>query len=210
MAKNTQPDEADVVETTPDVAVGAEEGAQSCAVNTVQPRASSVDALIRKRVYAAIGIGFVPLPLVDFIGLSAVQLEMIHALAKVYGVEFKKDRVKSIISALGSGVLTTAGVPLAASLFKSIPVIGFPAGAATISIMGGASTYALGWVFDRHFRRGGTLAEFDTQEAKCYFKTKLDEGKAFVGKMKNKVTGAKGPAADAADAAPDAPAATPA
>ena len=56
-----------------------------------------MDAIIRKRVYGAVGIGFVPVPLVDFLGLSALQIELIHALAKAHGVEFKKERVKSII-----------------------------------------------------------------------------------------------------------------
>jgi len=160
------------------------EEAQSCCSG---PSEEVVDAIIRKRVYGAIGIGFVPVPIVDFLGLTALQLEMIHTLSKAYGLEFKKERVKSIISSLCGGLLTTASVPLAASLLKSIPVIGFTAGAASISIMGGATTYALGWVFDRHFRKGGTLMDFDAAEAKVYFKAKVEEGKSFVGKMKNKL-----------------------
>ena len=160
-----------------------EETQSGCACPSVE----AVDAIIRKRVYGAIGIGFVPVPIVDFLGLSAIQLEMIHALAKAYGQEFKKEKVKSIVSSLCGGLLTTASVPLAASIFKSIPIIGYTAGAASISIMGGASTYALGWVFDRHFRNGGTLVNFDTEEAKVYFKNKVEEGKTFVGKMKNKL-----------------------
>ena len=151
------------------------------------PTEEVVDAIIRKRVYGAIGIGFVPVPLVDFLGLTALQIELIHALSKAHGVEFKKERVKSIISSLCGGLLTTASVPLAASLLKSIPVIGFTAGAATISIMGGASTYALGWVFDRHFRKGGNLIDFNAEEAKTYFKEKVEEGKTLVGKIKNKM-----------------------
>ena len=151
------------------------------------PTEEIADAIIRKRVYGAIGIGFIPVPLVDFLGLTALQIEMIHALAKAHGVEFKKERVKSIISSLCGGLLTTASVPLAASLFKSIPVIGITAGAATISIMGGSTTYALGWVFDRHFRKGGCLIDFDAEEAKTYFKEKVEEGKNFVGKLKKKI-----------------------
>ena len=170
------------------------------------PSEEVVDAIIRKRVYGAIGIGFVPVPLVDFLGLTALQIELIHALAKAHGVEFKKERVKSIISSLCGGFLTTASVPLAASLLKSIPVIGFTAGAATISIMGGATTYALGWVFDRHFRKGGNLIDFNAEEAKTYFKEKVEEGKNLVGKLKKKVKkeAAESPAEDAAEAKNDA------
>jgi len=148
------------------------------------PSECEIDAIIRKRVYAAIGVGFVPVPLVDLAGLTAIQLELIHALAKAYGVEFQKERVKSIISSLCGGVLSVAMVPFFASMFKSIPVIGTTAGGATVSIVGGASTYAIGQVFDRHFREGGNLLNLDAQEAKTYFKTKLEEGKNLVSKMK--------------------------
>ena len=170
------------------------------------PTEEVVDAIIRKRVYGAIGVGFIPVPLVDFLGLTALQIEMIHTLAKAHGVEFKKERVKSIISSLCGSLLTTASVPLAASLFKSIPVIGITAGAATISIMGGSTTYALGWVFDRHFRKGGCLIDFDADEAKAYFKEKVEEGKNLVGKLKKKVKkeSAESPAEDAAEAKNDA------
>ena len=183
MMKDTLENKVDGVEDQ--AAAQAETETETC--ERPCPTEEVVDAIIRKRVYGAIGIGFVPVPLVDFLGLTALQIEMIHTLAKAHGVEFKKERVKSIISSLCGGLLTTASVPLAASLLKSIPVIGFTAGAATISIMGGASTYALGWVFDRHFRKGGCLIDFDADEAKTYFKEKVEEGKTFVGKMKNKL-----------------------
>ena len=181
MMKDTLENKVDGVEDQ--AACQTEENTCECAC----PSEEVVDAIIRKRVYGAIGIGFVPVPLVDFLGLTALQIELIHALAKAHGVEFKKERVKSIISSLCGGLLTTASVPLAASLLKSIPVIGLTAGAATISIMGGSTTYALGWVFDRHFRKGGNLIDFNAEEAKTYFKEKVEEGKDLVGKLKKKM-----------------------
>ena len=181
MMKDTLENKVDGVEDQATVQAETETCERPC------PTEEIADAIIRKRVYGAIGIGFIPVPLVDFLGLTALQIEMIHALAKAHGVEFKKERVKSIISSLCGGLLTTASVPLAASLFKSIPVIGITAGAATISIMGGSTTYALGWVFDRHFRKGGCLIDFDAEEAKTYFKEKVEEGKNFVGKLKKKI-----------------------
>ena len=183
MMKDTLENKIDGVEDQ--AASQAEAEVETCECTC--PSVEAVDAIIRKRVYGAIGIGFVPVPLVDFLGLTAIQIEMIHTLAKAYGVEFKKERVKSIISSLCGSLLTTASVPLAASLLKSIPVIGITAGAATISIMGGSTTYALGWVFDRHFRKGGCLIDFDANEAKTYFKEKVEEGKNFVGKLKKKI-----------------------
>ncbi|GAU08612.1 YcjF family protein [Desulfoplanes formicivorans] len=161
----------------------------------VLPSEDEIDAIIRKRVYAAVGVGFVPVPLVDLAALTAVQLELIHALAKAYGVEFKKERAKSIISSLCGGVVSVASVPFFASLFKSLPVVGSTAGAATVCIVGGGVTYAIGSVFDRHFRHGGTLLDFDAQNAKSYFKTKVEEGKDIAAKMKPKKDDAAGEAA---------------
>ena len=183
MMKDTLENKIDGVEDQ--AASQAEAEAETC--ERTCPSVETVDAIIRKRVYAAIGIGFVPVPLIDFLGLTAIQIELIHALAKAHGVEFKKERVKSIISSLCGSLLSTASVPLAASLLKCIPVIGTTAGAATACIMGGSTTYALGWVFDRHFRKGGCLVDFDAEEAKTYFKEKVEEGKNFVGKLKKKV-----------------------
>ena len=197
MMKDTLENKVDGAEDQ--VACQADAASETETCERACPSEEVVDAIIRKRVYGAIGIGFVPVPLVDFLGLTALQLELIHALSKAYGVEFKKERVKSIISSLCGGILTTASVPLAASLLKSIPVIGFTAGAASISIMGGATTYALGWVFDRHFRKGGNLIDFNAEEAKTYFKDKVEEGKTFIGKIKKKV---KKEAAETTDEAP--------
>ena len=201
MMKDTLENKVDGVEDQ--AAAQAETETENVTCERPCPTEEVVDAIIRKRVYGAVGIGFIPVPLVDFLGLTALQIELIHALAKAHGVEFKKERVKSIISSLCGGLLTTASVPLAASLLKSIPVIGITAGAATISIMGGSTTYALGWVFDRHFRKGGNLIDFNAEEAKTYFKEKVEEGKDLVGKRKKKIkkeaaeTPAEEPAAEA-------------
>lgn len=150
----------------------------------LQPAPEAINDLIRKRVYAAVGMGFVPLPLVDLAGLTAIQVEMLHALCKMHGIAFQKQWIKSAISSLcGSGV-TVAAVPMVSSLLKAIPVIGLTTSAATISMSGAATTYALGRVFDRHFRNGGTLKDFDCEKSRAYFAEKVEEGKAFIQKMK--------------------------
>ena len=88
-------------------------------------------------------------------------------------------------SACGSA-LTVAAVPVLSSLFKSVPVVGTSLGAATISLSGAASTYALGYVFDKHFRNGGTLGDFKAENFKAYYQEKKEEGKAFASKLMHK------------------------
>lgn len=168
------------------VAVASEATEAKAAVSQCE-----IDALIRKRVYAAIALGLAPLPLVDLVGLYGIQVELVSALAHKYEVPFKKDMAKTLIGSLVGSVLPVAAAPAFFSLFKLIPIIGWSASATTMSIIGGASTYAVGRVFDKHFASGGTLLQADTGALREAFKEKYEEGKSFVSKMGNK----KAPAA---------------
>jgi uncharacterized protein (DUF697 family) len=158
---------------------------------------SEVDSIIRKRVYAAVALGLAPLPLVDLIGLYAIQVELVRALAKKYGVPFKSDKVKTLLFPLIGSVMPVSAVPVLRSMFRMIPVIGWTASATATCIAGGASTYAVGWVFDRHFASGGTLLQADTEKLRTAFKEKYEEGKKFVGKIGKKGEGAAPEAAEA-------------
>lgn len=143
-----------------------------------------VEAIIRKRVYAAMTIGMAPVPLLDLAGISAVQVELVRALAKKYGVPFRADVVKTIIGSLVGSVVPLALAPAAASLAKFIPLIGWTASWVSLSLLGGASTYAIGNVFWSHFQSGGALLDFDTEKVRSSFQSKVQEGKALVGKWR--------------------------
>lgn len=148
------------------------------------PDQRDIDAIIRKRVYGAVAVGMVPVPVVDFVGLVGIQIELVRALSKAYGVEFKEKRTKAIVTSLFTGLGTALLLPLGASLLKAIPLIGQTAGAVSVSVMSGAATYAVGSVFDRHFQNGGTIVNLDADAAKGFFKEKLEEGKSMAANMK--------------------------
>lgn len=143
-----------------------------------------IDEIIRKRVYAAMAVGMVPIPLLDLAGMSAIQIEMVHALAKKYGVPFRPSLVKAIVGSLLGGFLPVAFAPAVASLSKFIPVIGWTASGVSMSLIGGAITYALGNVFGSHFESGGVLLDFDVKKWRNVFKSKVEEGKMVVARMK--------------------------
>lgn len=149
----------------------------------VVPRAE-VDAILRKRVYASMALGLAPVPILDLVGLTAVQIELVHALAKKYEVPFKKNVAKTLIGALVGGVLPVGVAPLFASLVKAVPVIGLTTGAASMCILGGASTYAVGKIFARHFAAGGTLLDLKAEQVKDSFKEQFEKGKKLVSSMK--------------------------
>jgi len=140
------------------------------------------DDIINRYVLASLGAGLVPLPLVDLVALTGLQLKMVHSLAKHYEVEFSNNIGKSVIGSLAGGVLPVAFSPFLGSLLKAIPIIGQTTSAVTMSIVGGASTYALGKVFKKHFGSGGTMEDFEPEKAKGYFAKKYEEGKEIVTK----------------------------
>ncbi|MCG8634492.1 MAG: DUF697 domain-containing protein [Desulfobacterales bacterium] len=141
-----------------------------------------LDKVIKHHVWASIGIGLVPVPAVDMVALTAIQLNLVRKIAKSYEVPFSRDRVKNIIaSLLGSALPSSVGPTLAASITKSIPVIGWTAGAVTMPAIAGASTYAVAKVFVQHFGTGGTFLTFDPDRAKEYYAEMFKEGKKVAG-----------------------------
>lgn len=133
--------------------------------------------IIKNRVIVSAGLGLVPVPLVDLVGLTTIQLEMLARLTKLYDVPFRKNVGKSLIAGLVGGVLPVSIMPGTFSLLKAVPLIGWATGAATMSILGGAATYAIGKVFVSHFEAGGTLLNFNPEAMKEYFAEQFEEGK---------------------------------
>lgn len=139
-----------------------------------------IDAIIRKRVYGAMALGLAPVAVLDLVGLFAIQTELVNTLAKQYGVPFSKDRAKNLVGTLLGSAFPVALGPAAFSLLKAIPLVGMTAGAATMCIMGGGATYAVGRVFNRHFASGGSLLDMDADKLKDSFRTYYNEGKQYV------------------------------
>ena len=140
--------------------------------------------IIKNRVIASAGLGLIPMPLIDVVGLSSIQLEMVSKLAKLYDIPFRKNVGKSIIASLVGGVFPVSMVPGSLSLLKTVPFIGWATGAATMSVVGGATTYAVGKVFVQHFEAGGNLLNFDPVAMKEYFAQQFEEGKTLASAAK--------------------------
>lgn len=157
---------------------------------------STAERILRHHVWTAMGVGLIPVPIMDFAGVSLVQLMLLKKLAKVYGVPFSNDMAKNIASSLVGGALPfpaaailTAGVEklaLTASLAKFIPGIGHTIGAATMPVLAGAATYALGKVFIQHFASGGTFLTFDPEKVKAHYAAMFQQGKRVAANMSNK------------------------
>lgn len=137
--------------------------------------------VIRNHIVWSMGAGAVPIPIADFFAVSAVQMDMIRRLANIYGVDFSEKEGKALISSLTSAGLARLG----ARLVKFIPGAGSIVGAVTLSVLSGASTYALGNLFKEHFETGGTILDFDPKRVKDKYDDLFEKGKEYVKKVKN-------------------------
>ncbi|MCW5202612.1 MAG: DUF697 domain-containing protein [Candidatus Electrothrix communis] len=149
------------------------------------------DAEAKQRIlyytYAGMAMGFVPFPLLDLAALAALQLRMLHRLSQIYEVEFKAGLGRSASSSLVGGVAPViSAAPVAASLSKFIPGVGHILSYGTLLVLNGASTYAVGKVFARHFASGGTFLTFDPEAARDYFAEQYEKGKEVVTSLKKK------------------------
>lgn len=157
-----------------------------------QERSKHAESVIRNHMLLAMGVGFIPLPLMDVIAAGAVQLDMIRQLCKVYEVEFKENQGKAVVSALTTSILTKMGVR---SALKLIPGLGTIIGGVALSVFNGASTYALGEVFKKHFELGGTILDFDPERMKRAYKEKFEKGKKVAEELKKEEEAKKAQAA---------------
>lgn len=153
----------------------------STAAQDLDDKANSV---VRTHSYTALGAGLIPIPLVDLVALAGIQLNMVRSIANIYDVPFKKDAGKSAIGALVGSVTPVSIAGPSASLVKVIPLIGSLAGVVTMSVFGGAATYAVGKVFIQHFAAGGTFLDFDPDSVKDYFAEKFAEGEKIAQEAK--------------------------
>lgn len=131
------------------------------------------DSIIRNHMIWSMGAGFIPVPIADLFAVSAIQLDMIRQLCKLYEKDFKHSEGKAMITALTSTGLARLG----ARAVKFIPGVGSVLGGVTLSVLSGASTYALGEVFKKHFETGGTFLDFDPGRLKKYYQEKFEKGK---------------------------------
>ena len=137
-------------------------------------KAKHADTVIRNHVIWSMGAGLIPVLIADIFAVSALQLDMIRQMCRIYDIDFSETQGKAIVTSLTSSTLARLG---AGSLVKILPGIGSLLGGVTVSVFAGASTYALGEVFKKHFESGGTILDFDPARLRKYYKEKFEKGK---------------------------------
>ena len=145
-------------------------------------KTENANSVIKNHMIWSMGAGFIPVPIADFFAVSAIQLDMIRQLSKIYDIDFKETEGKALITALtGSGLAR-----LGARAIKFIPGVGSVLGGVTLAVLSGGATYALGEVFKKHFSTGGTFLDFDPSRLKAFYDEKFEKGKEVAKDLREK------------------------
>jgi len=153
---------------------------------TETSKAPDTEGMILNHVGFSMVAGAIPVPLVDIVAVSAIQMDMLGQLAKAYNVDFNVERGKSLAgSIMGAGLGSVLG-RLGASAVKAIPGVGTILGIASQVVLAGASTYALGKVFEGHFASNGTMLNINLDEMRRRFDSLLQKGKEVAEGMQRK------------------------
>ena len=140
--------------------------------------------IVRRYMLWSAGAALVPLPILDMVAVSGVQLKMLAEISKTYQIPFAKSRVQAIVGSLIGYILPhTFSVGLIGSLLKAIPGIGVLVGVPSFAIFASAYTWALGRVFIQHFESGGTFLNFDPEAVKEHFRAHFADGQQMAATM---------------------------
>lgn len=142
------------------------------------------DSIIKNNVFLAMGAGLIPMPFVDMVAITSIELKMIHELARAYTFRFPTQMAsyKVLISLIG-GLGPVYFSDRFHSTFKTVPLVGHAVASVLLSLSGGASVYAVGWAFRKHFESGGTFLNSDSRTLRKYFRDKYREGRTMIAQL---------------------------
>lgn len=149
-----------------------------------ETRLQRAHSIVRRNMYWTMGAGVLPLPLFDIVAITGIQLNMLRQLSNLYDFKFAEGVAKKAVMSLLVGVGGVGiGSLVGSSLFKLIPFVGLPLGIASVPVISGAFTHAVGQTFVMHFEAGGTLLDFDPKAMRSYFEQELGKAKELVAKL---------------------------
>ena len=141
-------------------------------------RLLQANEIVAYHVQWSLGLGLVPIPLIDAVAILITQVRMLKKLSDHYGIACSENHVKILVTSLIGGTNSgLIGGKFLISMTKLVPGIGTFIGITAMSALSGSITYAVGQVFIQHFESGGTFLDFDPKKVREYFMKQFEEGK---------------------------------
>jgi uncharacterized protein (DUF697 family) len=149
----------------------------------INTEVTSAEQIVRNHVWFSAVPGLLPVPLIDLLGIAAIQVDMIKQLCHFYDKSYDEQRGKALSTALVSSMLgRLPGYALRTGL-KTVPVVGWVLGGLSMSLFAGASTYATGMVFKEHFENGGVLHDLNPQSLSEFYHKHFADGRELLRRM---------------------------
>lgn len=168
------------------------------------PQAPSTDSsrlfiaaeIVHRNVLWTLGACFVPIPAVDLIAITAVQVKMMAELSALYGAPFREGLARKLVVSLMTSVGGLAvGTVIAVSLGKLVPGVGQILGFASLQLFSGAFTHATGRVYIMHLETGGTLLDLDPRAVRDHFRREFAAGKQVASHLQGTASAGRAAAA---------------
>lgn len=143
--------------------------------------------IVETHTYYAAGIGILPFPMIDFLGITANQVWMIRKISQKYNQHAKPEWIKKILTSLLGGATPIAASGAFGSAAKAVPVIGPLLSLTVTPGLAGASTYAVGTVFVTYYENGGEFELFNPNDPSIQeqLKSLMKTGEALVKNAKH-------------------------
>lgn len=140
---------------------------------TRTPGTRTPEDVVRSHALWATGAGLVPVPLFDLVAVTAIQLDMLKALARLHHADYSEASGKAFVSALTGSTFAKLG----SSAVKALPVIGPLLGGVSMSVLSGASTYAVGQAALRSLEDDGRFLDVDADRVQEAYDSALERGR---------------------------------
>jgi uncharacterized protein (DUF697 family) len=158
-----------------DASIVAREATSPEAIETLPDgrRAIAVKLVERFSLWSGVA-GIIPVPFVDLAAVGGLQIQMLRRISRIYGVPFSENRGKALVVSLAGSMIPTSSGIGAASIIKSVPVVGPAVSAIVMPALSAGATYAIGMAFIQHFTSGGTLLDFNPADYREFIKTQKE------------------------------------
>jgi len=147
------------------------------------PKEQAADQAIMNHMMWSMGAGAIPIPVFDFVAVTAIHYDLLKKLFHIYGVSYNEDFGKKLVSA----VMGTAAARSLSSAVKAIPGVGTLIGGVSSVVLSGATTYALGRLAVMYLRSGEVKRlSIDAEQLKSMADELVEEGKSMAESLRGR------------------------
>jgi len=123
----------------------------------------------------ATAIAALPIPFIDIIAITYIQIDMIEKLAANYGIA-TDNKTRAILSALFSTLMSSLLTEIAVSIASKTGLKTLFGKSMIKASIHGFTTTLTGELYARHFRNGGTLHNIDVDDVVGFVKQQVKDG----------------------------------